>query len=112
MKNNGGSFFAAGFVRTEWLMVMGFNTDIKFEGIVYHIQSEARKGAAIETTVYVRGAIVHCLKTDCQDLLSLPDYTEQQLRQRLEDQHRQVIGRIRAGEIRAQMTTGPSSVGS
>ena len=93
-------------------MVMGFNTDIKFDGAVYHVQTEARKSAAIETTVFVQGAIIHCLTTDCQDLLSLPDYTEQQLGQRLEDQHRQVIGRIRTGEIRAQMATGPSSVGS
>ena len=93
-------------------MVMGFNTDIKFEGVVYHIQTEARKGVALETAVYVRGAIIHCLKTDCRELVSSPDYTEPQLRQRLEDQHRQVIGRIRAGEIRAPMATGPSSVGS
>ena len=92
-------------------MVIGFNTDIKCEGVVYHVQTEARKSAAIETTVYVGGAIIHCLKTDCQDLVSLPDYREPQLRQRLEDQHRQVIGRIRAGEIRAPMTTGPSSGG-
>jgi hypothetical protein len=93
-------------------MVMGFNTDIEFEGVVCHVQTEARKGTAIETTVYVRGAIIHCLKTDCQDLVSLPEYTEQQLRQRLEDQHRQVIGRIRAGEIRASMATGLSPVGT
>ena len=93
-------------------MVMGFNTDIKLDGVVYHVQTETRKGAAIETTVYVRGAIIHCLKTGCQDLPSLPDYTEQQFRQRVEDQHRQVIGRIRAGEIRAQIATGPSSVGT
>ena len=93
-------------------MVMGFNTNIKFEGVVYHIQTEARKRTAIETTVYVRGAIIHCLKADCHDLLSLPDHTEQQLRQRLEAQHRQVIGRIRAGEIRAAMTPGSSSVGT
>ena len=93
-------------------MVMGFNTDIKFEGVVYHIQTEARKGAAIETTVYVRGAVIHCLKTDCKYLLDAPDYTEQQVRKRLEDQHRQVIGRIRAGEIRVQIATGPSSVGT
>ena len=92
-------------------MVMGFNTDIKFEGVVYHVQTEARKGTAIETTVHVRGATIHCLKTDCQDLVSSTDYTDQQLRQRFEDQHRQVIGRIRAGEIRAPMTTGPSSGG-
>ena len=93
-------------------MVMGFNTDIKFEGVVYHVQTEVRQGAAIETAVYVRGAIIHCLKAGCHDLLSLADHTEQQLRQRLEDQHRQVIGRIRAGEIRAAMTSGSSSVGT
>jgi hypothetical protein len=92
-------------------MVMGFNTDIKFEGVVYHIQTEARQGAAIETTVYLRGAVIHCLKTDCQYLLGSPDFTEQQVRKRLEDQHRQVIGRIRAGEIRAKVATRPSSVG-
>ena len=93
-------------------MVMGYNTEINFEGVVYHIQTEARKGAAIETTVYVRGAIIHCLKTDCQYLLGSPDYTEPQVRKRLEDQHRQVIGRLRAGEIRVQIATGPSSVGT
>ena len=92
-------------------MVMGFNTDIKFEGVVYHVQTESRKGVALETTVYVRGAIIHCLKTDCQYLLGAPDFTEQQARQRLEDQHRQVIGRIRAGEIRTSMATGSPPVG-
>jgi len=93
-------------------MVMGFNTDIKHEGLVYHIQTETRKGAAIETMVYLKGAIIHCLKTGCQDLLGAPDYTEQKLRQRLEDQHRQVIGRIRAGEIRPPMPAGPSAAGT
>jgi hypothetical protein len=93
-------------------MVMGFNTDIKHESLVYHIQTEARKGAAIETTVYLRGAIIHCIKTDCQDLLSSPDYSEQKMRQRLEDQHRQVIGRIRAGEIRAPIPAGSASAGT
>jgi hypothetical protein len=110
-EKNVGSFFATEFVSGEWPMVMGFDTDVKFEGVVYHVQTEARKGTAIETTVYVRGATIHCLKTDCQDLMSSPDYTEPLLRQRFEDQHRQVIGRIRAGEIRAQRITGPSSGG-
>jgi hypothetical protein len=93
-------------------MVMGFNTDLNLEGVVYHIQTEARKGVAIETAVYVRGAIIHCLKTDCQDLGSSSDHPEPQLQQRLEDQHRQVIGRIRAGKIRSEMTPGSSSVGT
>jgi len=80
-------------------MVMGFNTDIKHNDVVYHIQTEPRKDAGIETTVYTRGAIIHKLKTSYQDLLNSPEYSEEKLKRLLEDQHRQVIARIRAGEI-------------
>ncbi len=80
-------------------MVMGFNTEIKHNGIVFHIQTEPRKGARIETLVYLRGAIIHSLKTSYEDLLNSPDYSEDKLKRFLEDQHRQVIARIRAGEI-------------
>ena len=80
-------------------MVTGFNTDIKHGGVVYHVQTEPRKDAGIETTVYMRGAVIHSLKTSYQDLVDSPDYGDEKVRQRLEDQHRQVIARIRAGEI-------------
>jgi hypothetical protein len=81
-------------------MVMGFNTDIKFEDVVYHIQTEPRKDAGIETTVYTRGAVIHSLKTSYQDLLNSPDYSDEKLKHLMEDQHRQVIARIRAGELK------------
>jgi hypothetical protein len=80
-------------------MVMGFNTDIKHNGVVYHIQTEPRKDAGIETTVYSRGAVLHSLKTSYQELLNSPDYSDERLKRLLEDQHRRVIARIRAGEI-------------
>lgn len=80
-------------------MVTGFNTDIKFNDVVYHIQTEPRKDAGIETTVYVRGAVVHSLKTSYRELLNSPDYSEEKFKRVLEDQHRQVIARIRGGEI-------------
>ncbi len=86
-------------------MVMGFNTDIKFKGIVYHIQTEPRKDAGIETTVYTRGAVLHSLKTSYQALRDSPDYSEERLRRLLEDQHRQVIARSRAGEIKPREST-------
>jgi hypothetical protein len=81
-------------------MVTGFNTDIKVEGVVYHIQTEPRKDSGIETAVYIRGAVIHSLRTSYQALLDSPDYSEEKLRRVLEDQHRQVIARIRGGEIR------------
>lgn len=89
-------------------MVTGFNTDIKHAEIVYHVQTEPRKDASIETAVYVRGAVIHSLKTSFQDFLTSPEYSDERLKRMLEDQHRQVIARIRAGEIRppAPPTTG------
>ena len=88
-------------------MVTGFNTEIVHEGTVYHVQTETRRGAGIETAVYVRGAVIHSVKTTHQDLLDSPDYSEEKLRQRLEAQHRDVIGRIRAGEI--ELPANPKS---
>jgi hypothetical protein len=90
-------------------MVTGFNTDIKFNNVVYHIQTEPRKDAGIETTVYVKGAVIHSLRSSYQDLLNSPDYSEERLKRVLEDQHRQVIARIRGGEIHPPATPAASS---
>lgn len=87
-------------------MVTGFNTDIKFNNVVYHVQTEPRKEAGIETTVYVKGAVIHSLRSSYQDFLYSPDYSEDKLKRMLEDQHRQVIARVRGGEIHP-----PSPVG-
>jgi hypothetical protein len=82
-------------------MVTGFNTDIKHEGVVYHIQTERRKkDAGIETMVYIRGAVIHSLTTSCEEFLRSPDYSDEKLKGMLESQHRAVIARIRAGEIK------------
>ena len=82
-------------------MLMGFNTDIKHEGITYHVQTEPRKDARIETTVYSGGAVIHRLKVSYQDLLDSPDCREEEIKQRIKDQHRQVIARVRGGEIKS-----------
>ncbi len=80
-------------------MVMGFNTDIKHNGVVYHIQTEPRKGSGIETTVYTRGAVIHSLKSSYESYLGQPDFNDDKLKHLLEEQHRRVIGEIRAGKI-------------
>ena len=80
-------------------MVTGFNTDIKHNGVVFHIQTEPRKEGGLETTVYMRGAVIHSLKTSHRDFVLSPEYTDDKFKRFLEDQHRLVIGRIRSGEI-------------
>jgi len=81
-------------------MVSGFNTEIEFEGTRFHIQTEVRKEADIETAVYVKGAVIHSLRTSHPGLSIAEEGHEQQFMQLLEGQHRQVIEQIRAGEIR------------
>ena len=88
-------------------MVTGFNTDIKHNGVVYHIQTEPRKEGGIETTVYVRGAVIHSLKTSQKEFLSSSEYSDDKFKNFLEDQHRLVIGKIRAGEIAAPAPSQP-----
>ncbi|MGA3324169.1 MAG: hypothetical protein ABSF45_06825 [Terriglobia bacterium] len=90
-------------------MVMGFNTDIKHDGVVFHIQTEPRKDAGIDTTVYMRGAVIHKFKSSYQDLLDSPDFSDEKLKIRLEEQHRLIIARIRGGEIKpAAQPSGPA----
>jgi len=90
-------------------MVMGFNTDVKFAGEVYHVQTETRKDAGIDTTVFQRGAVIHKYKSSYQDLLALPGFSDEKLKQRLEDQHRLIVARVRAGEIKPAMEeAGPA----
>ena len=40
-------------------MIFGFNTDIKHEDTVYHVQSEARENElTLQTQVFVRGRCI------------------------------------------------------
>ena len=90
-------------------MATGFNTDIQHNGMTLHVETEPRKGAAIETTVYTHGAVVHKFKSSYQALLNSREFSDEQLRRRIEAQHRHVIARIRAGEVRLpEPVSGPS----
>jgi hypothetical protein len=90
-------------------MLSGFNTEVEFEGRRFHVQTEVRKEADIETAVYVKGAVVHSFKTSHPGLSITQDGHEQQLMRLLEGQHRQVIAQIRAGEIKPSSVLASSS---
>ena len=95
-------------------MVSGFNTEVEFEGTRFHVQTEVRKEAGIETAVYVKGAVIHSLWTSHPALSSVQADDEPHVTQLLENQHRQVIDQIRGGEIRPPSAKEqvPGSVGN
>ena len=81
-------------------MITGFNTDIEFQGTVYHVQTED-KGLArpvVMTLVYDRGTILASKRTPYNDLIE-SGLDEDVLSQRLQKQHRTICAAIRAGRI-------------
>jgi hypothetical protein len=81
-------------------MIFGFNTDIKHEETVYHVQSEARENELLlQTQVFVRGRCIGKRATSYADKASEPSFTDQKKEQILRDQHRMVLDAIRDGRL-------------
>ncbi len=81
-------------------MIFGFNTDVKHEDTVYHVQSEARENELLlQTQVFVRGRCVGKRATSYADKASESSFTDQQKEQILRDQHRLVLDAIRDGRL-------------
>jgi hypothetical protein len=81
-------------------MIFGFNTDIKHEDTVYHVQSEAREGEMLlQTQVFVRGRCIGKRATPYSSQSSSHIITDQEKEQILREQHRLVLDAIRDGHL-------------
>jgi hypothetical protein len=81
-------------------MIFGFNTDVKHEDTVYHVQSEARENELLlQTQVFVRGRCIGKRATSYADKVAGGGFTDQQKEQILRDQHRLVLDSIRDGKL-------------
>ena len=80
-------------------MIFGFNTDVKFDDTVYHVQSEARESELLlQTQVFVRGRCFGKRATPYVDRVPDGGFTDQQKEQVLREQHRLVLDAIRDGD--------------
>lgn len=81
-------------------MIFGFNTDIKHDDTVYHVQSEARENELLlQTQVFVRGRCIGKHATSYAEKAASGGFTDQQKEQLLRDQHRIVLDAIRDGKL-------------
>jgi len=81
-------------------MIFGFNTDIKHQDTIYHVQSEARENELLlQTQVFVRGRCIGKRATSYADKAAESAFTDQQKEQILRDQHRMVLDAIRDGHV-------------
>jgi len=81
-------------------MIFGFNTDVKHEDTIYHVQSEAREGdLLLQTQVFVRGRCIGKRATPYAEQAQSPDFTDQKKEAILREQHRLVLDAIRDGRL-------------
>jgi hypothetical protein len=89
-------------------MITGHNTDITYNGIVYHVQTEdkGRLNPVVETLVYKGGEILDAKRTNYSTLVA-DGYDEAKIISLIEEQHRNVISEIRGGKYDKDLPGGP-----
>jgi hypothetical protein len=96
-------------------MSSGFNTDVRAGERVFHVQTEDRGPVhpSIDTAVYHSGRVVHRLSTNYQQFAASGEFSEEALRQRVQEQHRRIIESLRSGglvvEIDARLEATPNA---
>lgn len=85
--------------RLSITVITGFNTDIEYEGVTYHVQTEDKglETPLILSLVYDRGTILASKRSPYDDLLA--NFDEKVLTERLQKQHKLICAAIRAGRI-------------
>ena len=81
-------------------MITGFNTDIPYDGVTYHVQTEDKglDTPLILSLVYVGGAIIASKRTPYADLISR-GFDESVLTERLQRQHKLICAAVKSGRI-------------
>ena len=81
-------------------MITGFNTDVEYDGVVYHVQTEDKglRTPFILSLVYTGGAILASKRSPYDDLVAR-GFDEAILAQRLSRQHKLICAAVHAGRI-------------
>ena len=81
-------------------MITGFNTDVKYHGVVYHVQTEDKgtTNPLIETLIYKGGEILGSRRLPYADLVKSPD-DETAITKLMEDQHKGMIMEVKRGRF-------------
>jgi len=81
-------------------VITGFNTDVTYDGVTYHVQTEDKgvESAFILSLVYDRGTILAAKRSPYDDLISA-GFDVKVLEERLQRQHKLICAAIKAGRI-------------
>lgn len=81
-------------------MVGGFNHNFHYKGELFHIQTEdgGQKNPRIVTQLFRGGTVLGSQKQSYDELLGLVDLS-QQVESRMQEQHKEMLRRLRSGEF-------------
>jgi hypothetical protein len=95
-------------------VISGFNTDIEFQGTVFHVQTEDKglSSRLIVSLVYNKGTILASKRVSYEDL-AIDDFDEKTLSDRVGRQHKLICAAVRAGRLDElkEMTARAAAVG-
>ena len=82
-------------------MITGFNTDVEYDGRVFHVQTEdkGKDNPLVESLVYSGGEIVTQRKSSYADLVKSGEFSEAEVMRRMDTQHRGLLQEIVAGRL-------------
>jgi len=80
-------------------VITGFNTDVKFRGVVYHVQTEDKgpQNPLIETLIYKGGEILASRRLPYGDVVADPT-DEAAITKLMEDQHKGMMMEVKRGK--------------
>jgi hypothetical protein len=89
-------------------MITGHNTDVEYDGVVYHVQTEDKglETPLVLSLVYSGGAILASKRSSYHDLIAA-GFDESVLIERLNRQHRLICAAIHAGRLADLKKLGP-----
>src|ERR1700683_2864032 len=92
-------------------MSSGFNTDVKVGEHVFHVQTEDRgpHHPIIDTVVYQQGRILHRRASNYEQGADAAPFSGEELRQRVEEQHRAVIEALRSGALDGEIASAEAA---
>jgi hypothetical protein len=82
-------------------MITGYNTDVEFDGRIFHVQTEdkGRENPMVESLVYSGGEILTTRRLPYEDLAGSTEYSEEAVMKLMEGQHQELLREIRNGKF-------------
>jgi hypothetical protein len=91
-------------------MVPGYNHNIMYKGVAFHIQTEDSgvRNPQITTLLYRGGSIIASKKTDYSDII-MAEMLEKVVEDLMKEQHKDMLRRLKSGEFDSRIAPGPET---